>query len=109
MHLFSYEFRRTCVFCSFYIQTVQEEDLGTEYLVRPVGEVEDEDDASDFDPEENGLDEEEGDEEIEEDDVDEDISLSAGKSEPLSKRKRVAKDHSEQGDVTGDNIRPSKR
>jgi len=88
---------------------VQEEDLGTEYLVRPVGEVEDEDDASDFDPEENGLDEEEGDEEIEEDDVDEDISLSAGKSEPLSKRKRVAKDHSEQGDVTGDNIRPSKR
>lgn len=84
-----------------------QEDLGTEYLVKPIGEVED-DDASDFEPEENGL-EEDIDEEDDEEDVDEDITLSAGKSEPLSKRKRVAKDHAEQGDVTGDDVRPSKR
>lgn len=87
---------------------MQEEDLGTEFLVRPVVEVEDEDDASDFEPEKHGV-EEDADEEIEEDDVDEDISLSAGKSEPLPKRKRVAKDHTEQGDVISDDIRPSKR
>ncbi|KAF4346445.1 hypothetical protein F8388_012880 [Cannabis sativa] len=29
-------------------------DMGTEYLVRPVGRAEDEEDASDFEPEENG-------------------------------------------------------
>lgn len=86
----------------------EEEDLGTEYLVRPVGEVEDEDDASDFEPEVDGV-EEDIDEEIEEEDADEDIkdiNLSAGKS---GKRKRVVKDHNEPADVTGaDDIRPSK-
>lgn len=86
-----------------------QEDLGTEYLVRPVGEVEDDEDASDFDPEENGV-EEDIDEEGEEDDVDEDCNFTAGKSESLSKRKRVAKDQNEQGVVTGDDdARPSKR
>ncbi|VVA97951.1 unnamed protein product [Arabis nemorensis] len=92
----------------FTLETVVQEDLGTEYLVKPVGEADDEEDASDFDPEDDGV-EEDIDEEDEEDDVDEDCNLSAGKSEPLPKRKRVAKDQNEQGVVTGDDERPSKR
>ncbi|KAI3515736.1 hypothetical protein L1887_14640 [Cichorium endivia] len=47
---------------------VQEEDMGTEYLVRPVANPEHEKDASDFEPEENGVDEDEFEEEDDEDD-----------------------------------------
>lgn len=76
--------------------------------MRPLGEGEDEEDASDFNPEENGV-EDIDEDEVDEDDVDDDCNLSAGKSEPLAKRKRVAKDHNEQGAVAGDDLRPSKR
>lgn len=78
--------------------------------MRPLGEVEDEEDASDFTPEENGVEEDIEEDEVDEDDVDDGCNLSAGKSEPLAKRKRVAKDHNEQGAVAGDgDLRPSKR
>lgn len=92
----------------YLVITVHEEDLGTEYLVKPVGEDEDEEDASDFEPKENNV-EEDIDEDDEDDDVDDDgCNLYAGKSEPLLKRKRVGKDQSEEGDVAADDIRPTK-
>ncbi|CAN8259035.1 unnamed protein product [Cochlearia groenlandica] len=93
----------------------EEEDLGTEYLVKPVGEgcEDDDEDSSDFNPEENGVDDDIDDDD-EEDEIEDDISkLSAGKSEPRTKRKRVAKEeHSEQeASATGEegDVRPSKR
>lgn len=90
----------------YLVITVHEEDLGTEYLVKPVGEDEDEEYASDFEPKENNVEEEID----EDDDVDDDgCNLYAGKSEPLLKRKRVGKDQSEEGDVAADDIRPAKR
>ncbi|KAF3970918.1 hypothetical protein CMV_005427 [Castanea mollissima] len=78
------------------------EDLGTEYLVRPVACVEDEEDASDFEPEENGCEEEE----IDEEDEDED----GGKVDVPTKRKRSDKDDLDDDDDGGDDDkRPSKR
>lgn len=78
-----------------------QDELGTEYLVRPVGRAEDEEDASDFEPEENGVDEdeEEGDD-------------AGGKVEAPPKRKRSDKDDSDDdddGDGGEDDERPSKR
>lgn len=77
-----------------------QEDLGTEYLVRPVGRAEDEEDASDFEPEENG---------VEEDiDEDENDNSGAGKSEAPPKRKRASEEEEEDsGDE--DDERPPKR
>lgn len=83
----------------------QQQELGTEYLVRPVGRAEDEEDASDFEPEENGEDED-----IDEEDADdEDDGGTGGKVEAPPKRKR--KDDSDDGGGGGgeDDERPSKR
>ncbi|GAB4850774.1 hypothetical protein Ancab_030073, partial [Ancistrocladus abbreviatus] len=74
-------------------------DMGTEYLVRPVGRAEVEEDASDFEPEENGEDED-----VDEEDEDD----RDGKVEAPPKRKRSDKDDS--GDDGGeDDERPPKR
>lgn len=76
-----------------------QDELGTEYLVRPVGRAEDEEDASDFEPEENGVDEDEGDD-------------AGGKGEAPPKRKRSDKDDSDDdddGDGGEGDERPSKR
>nr|GMD77489.1 PAB-dependent poly(A)-specific ribonuclease [Ipomoea batatas] len=78
------------------------EDLGTEYLVRPCAPAEDEEDTSDFEPEENG---EEDEIEGEEDDDDDD---AGGKVEAPPKRKRSGKDDSDD-DGGEDDDRPSKR
>ncbi|KAB5538395.1 hypothetical protein DKX38_015928 [Salix brachista] len=78
------------------------EDMGTEYLVRPVGRAEDEEDASDFEPVDNG-DDDDNDEEEEDDDTE-----SAGKVEAPPKRKRSDKDDSDGGGGEDDE-RPSKR
>ncbi|XP_030945959.1 acidic leucine-rich nuclear phosphoprotein 32-related protein 1-like [Quercus lobata] len=81
-------------------QRKNKEDLGTEYLVRPVARVEDEEDASDFEPKENGGKEEE----IDEEDEDED----GGKVDVPAKRKRSDKDDSDDDDDGGeDDERPS--
>lgn len=74
-----------------------QEDLGTEYLVRPVGHAEDEEDACDFEPQENG--------DVEEDDEEDDD----GKVETPPKRKRASKDDSDDDDGGEDDDRPSKR
>lgn len=85
-------------FCD--VEFVQE-DLGTEYLVRPVGRAEDEEDASDFEPEENGV----------EEDVDEDENdnSGAGKSEAPPKRKRASEEEDEDDSGDEDDARPPKR
>ncbi|KAJ1403052.1 hypothetical protein SESBI_27659 [Sesbania bispinosa] len=76
------------------------DDLGTEYLVRPLGTAEEEEASSDFEPEENGEEEDEGDD----DDEDE-------KAEVPPKRKRSDKDEDDSDDDDGgeDDERPSKR
>lgn len=81
---------------------MQEEDLGTEYLVRPVGRAEDEEDASDFEPEENGQDEDANEE-------DEDDEEEGGKTEAPPKRKRSDDTDDDDGDDGEDDERPSKR
>jgi hypothetical protein len=81
----------------------EQEDMGTEYLVRPVGRAEDEEDASDFEPVDNG-----DDEDIDEED-DEDDTEPAGKVEAPIKRKRSDKDDSDDGGGGEDDERPSKR
>ncbi|CAD5314900.1 unnamed protein product [Arabidopsis thaliana] len=85
-------------------EQVKDGDLGTEYLVRPVGRAEDEEDASDFEPEENGVEED-----IDEGEDDEnDNSGGAGKSEAPPKRKRAPEeDEEDSGDEDDD--RPPKR
>ncbi|KAK9147091.1 hypothetical protein Sjap_006994 [Stephania japonica] len=82
------------------------EDMGTEYLVRPVGRAEDEEDASDFEPGE-----ENGEEELGEED-DDDEGDTAGKGEVSAKRKRSSKDDSDDDDDDDsgeDDERPAKR
>lgn len=104
-HCYGLSFGPSCHFFYQYIHIYLQEDLGTEYLVRPVARPEDEEDASDFEPEENG----------EEEDVheeDEDDDEGAGKVEAPSKRKRSDRDgDSDDGDDDGgeDDERPSKR
>ncbi|KAF5737084.1 hypothetical protein HS088_TW14G01240 [Tripterygium wilfordii] len=83
----------TTVNTSIYIL---QEDIPTEYLVRPVARAEDEKDASDFKPEENGEDEDDDDE-------------GFGKVEAPPKRKRLGKDDSDDDDGGEDDERPSKR
>lgn len=85
-----------------YFENLQDE-LGTEYLVRPVGRAEDEEDASDFEPEENG-----DDEDVEDED---EGDAAGGKVEAPPKRKRSDKDDSDDDDDDGgeDDERPSKR
>ncbi|THU67838.1 hypothetical protein C4D60_Mb05t28890 [Musa balbisiana] len=63
-----------------------EEELGTEYLVKPVGRAEDEEDASDFEP---------GDETDEDEDIDEDNNQGFGGGGVLSRmvRRPREKDH----------------
>ncbi|XP_068647896.1 acidic leucine-rich nuclear phosphoprotein 32-related protein 1-like isoform X2 [Aristolochia californica] len=86
----------------------EEEDMGTEYLVRPVGRAEDEEDASDFEPgEENGEEVEFDDDEDENDDDDDD---GGGKGDVLTKRKRSGEEDDGDNDSDGDgDERPSKR
>lgn len=86
---------------------LQEPDTG--YLVRPVAPAEDELEASDFEPEENG-EEEDSDEDEEDDDEDDDDEEDGGKVEAPPKRKRSGKDEDDSGDDDGDDdVRPSKR
>lgn len=86
----------------YFCWLLKQQDLGTEYLVRPVGRAEDEEDASDFEPQENG----EEDFEEDEDDDDEDVG---GKVEAPPKRKRSGKDDTDDSDGGEDDVRPSKR
>lgn len=81
------------------------QEPNTEYLVRPIAPAEDELDASDFEPDENGEDEDT--DEDEDDDDDED----GGKVEAPSKRKRSGDDDSvdDDGGDDDDDERPSKR
>lgn len=81
-----------------------QEELGTEYLVRPVGRAEDEEDASDFEPGE----ETDEDEDIIEADNSDFGGTGSVKDGTSSKRKRSAKDDSDDED-DGDEERPSKR
>lgn len=79
-----------------------QEDLATEYFVRPVGRAKDEEDGSDFEAEGSV-------EDIYEDDEDEDDE-DAGKVEDPPKRKRSDRDDSDDDDDGGeDDERPSKR
>lgn len=86
------------------------QELGTEYLVKPLGDAEDEEHSSDFEPDENGEGAE--DEEIDEDDDGDDDSAKAQSS---SKRKRSGgddeddDDDDDDGDDDDDDGRPSKR
>ena len=91
-----------CVNFLWHLWTNLKEDLGTEYLVRLVARAKDEEDASDFEPEENDGEEEE----IDEEDEDED----GGKVDVSAKRKRSDKDDLDDDDDGGeDDERPSKR
>lgn len=70
----------------------------------PVGRPEDEEDTSDFEPQENGVEDEFEVEDVSDDDDD------GGKVEAPSKRKRSDKDESDDSDDAGeDDERPSKR
>ena len=83
-----------CVNFLWHLWTNLQEDLGTEYLVRPVARAEDEEDASDFELEENGGEEEE----IDKEDEDED----GGKVDVPTKRKRSDKNDSDDDDDSGE-------
>ncbi|KAG7532879.1 hypothetical protein ISN45_Aa08g005230 [Arabidopsis thaliana x Arabidopsis arenosa] len=78
-------------------------DHGTEYLVRPVGRAEDEEDASDFEPKENGV----GEDIDEGDDDENDNSGGAGESEAPQKKRALEEDKEDSGDEDDD--RPPKR
>ena len=85
-------------------------DMGTEYLVRPLGRAEDEEDATDFEPgKENGEDDE-----LEEEDDDEagEAAGASGKDgAAAAKRKRPSEDDDDDDDDDSgdDDERPSKR
>jgi len=86
-----------------------QEELGTEYLVQPLGRAEDEEHSSDFEPQENGDGSE--DEEIDEEDVADDGEDSV-KVQSSAKRKRSGDDEDDKdddGDDDDDGRPPSKR
>lgn len=93
-------------FCVWYFAVCCQEDLGTEYLIQPVGRAEDEEDASDFEPNnESDVDEDIDDEEEEEEANDDD----AGRVEASSKRRRPSTDGAVRNGEDDDDERPSKR
>lgn len=88
---------------------ILQEELGTEYLVQPLGRAEDEEHSSDFEPEENGDGAE--DEEIDEED-DADDAEDSVKAQSSTKRKRSGDDGDDgddDGDDDDDGRPPSKR
>uniref|UniRef100_A0A175YGT0 Uncharacterized protein n=1 Tax=Daucus carota subsp. sativus TaxID=79200 RepID=A0A175YGT0_DAUCS len=93
-----------CQMIAQHILLMLMEDMGTEYLVQPVARAEDEEEASDFEPDENVEDDEFEDDD--DDDEDEDVD-DAGKVESPPKRKRSGKEDSDDGGE--DDVRPSKR
>jgi len=93
-------------FCVWYFAVCCQEDLGTEYLIQPVGRAEDEEDASDFEPNN----ESEVDEDIEEEEEANDDD-DVGRVEASSKRRRPSTDGAVRNgeDDDDDDERPSKR
>lgn len=92
-------------FCVWYFAVCCQEDLGTEYLIQPVGRAEDEEDASDFEPNNESDVDEDIDEEEEANDDDDD----AGRVEASSKRRRPSTDGAVRNGEDDDDERPSKR
>jgi len=87
---------------------ILQEELGTEYLVQPLGRAEDEEHSSDFEPQENGDGSE--DEEIDEDVADD--GEDSVKVQSSAKRKRSGDDEDDKDDDGDDDDHgrpPSKR